>query len=60
MTVEHKPDPRLKWLADYASKRSIVLHAYCLMTNHIHLLLSASSSDALGGLMLDMGRRYVQ
>ena len=50
----------LDWLADYASKRGIAVHAYCLMTNHIHLLLSAPSTGALGGLMQDMGRRYVQ
>lgn len=50
----------LDWLGDYASKRDIALHAYCLMTNHIHLLLSAPSVGALGGLMQDMGRRYVQ
>ena len=50
----------LDWLGEYAQKRSIELHAYCLMTNHVHLLLSSPSADALGGLMQDMGRRYVQ
>ncbi len=50
----------LDWLGEYAQKRGIELHAYCLMTNHVHLLLSSPSADALGGLMQDMGRRYVQ
>ena len=50
----------LEWLGEHASMRNIALHAYCLMTNHIHLLLSAPKADALGGLMQDMGRRYVQ
>ena len=50
----------LDWLGDYAGKRGIALHAYCLMTNHIHLLLSSPSAEALGALMQDMGRRYVQ
>ncbi len=50
----------LDWLGEYARKRDIALHAYCLMTNHVHLLLSAPSAGALGGLMQDMGRRYVQ
>jgi len=50
----------LDWLGEYASKRDIVLHAYCLMTNHVHLVLSAPSAGELGGLMQDMGRRYVQ
>lgn len=50
----------LDWLAEYAKKRGIALHAYCLMTNHVHLLLSSPTADALGWLMQDMGRRYVQ
>lgn len=50
----------LDWLGEYAQKRQISLHAYCLMTNHVHLLLSSPSAGALGGLMQDMGRRYVQ
>ena len=50
----------LEWLNVYATKRSIMLHAYCLMTNHIHLVLTAPSAAELGGLMQDMGRRYVQ
>ncbi|MEK6686198.1 MAG: transposase [Pseudomonadota bacterium] len=50
----------LDWLGRYAKKRNIAVHAYCLMTNHVHLLLSAPSVGALGGLMQDMGRRYVQ
>ena len=50
----------LDWLGEYASKRDIALHAYCLMTNHVHLLLFAPSAGALSGLMQDMGRRYVQ
>lgn len=50
----------LDWLGEYMQKRGIELHAYCLMTNHVHLLLSSPSADALGGLMQDLGRRYVQ
>jgi len=50
----------LDWLTTYSQKRGILLHAYCLMTNHIHLVLTASTAAGLGGLMQDMGRRYVQ
>lgn len=50
----------LDWLDEYTSKHDIALHAYCLMTNHVHLLVSAPSAGALGCLMQDMGRRYVQ
>jgi putative transposase len=32
------------------------VHAYCLMTNHVHLLLTAAEADACGCLMRDLGR----
>ena len=50
----------LRLLREYAEKRAIDLHAYCLMTNHFHLVLSASEAGAVSGLMQDIGRRYVQ
>ena len=50
----------LDWLGVYAQKRGISFHAYCLMTNHVHLVLTSPSAAELGGLMQDMGRRYVQ
>lgn len=50
----------LDWLGEYAHKRKIPIHAYCLMTNHVHLLLDAPDAGELSGLMQDMGRRYVQ
>lgn len=49
----------LEYLGDYAKKRQILLHSYCLMTNHVHILLTAPSAAALSGLMQDIGRRYV-
>lgn len=48
----------LDWLREYAEQRAVLVHAYCLMDNHLHLLLTAPSGDALSGLMQDMGRRY--
>ncbi len=36
------------------------LHAYVLMTNHVHLLLTPQAPDALSKLMQSVGRRYVQ
>lgn len=36
------------------------LHAYCLMTNHVHLLLTPQDSEACSLLMRDLGRSYVQ
>lgn len=50
----------LDWLAEYAVKSGCRIHAYVLMTNHVHLLLSADHADAGGALMKSLGQRYVQ
>ncbi len=50
----------LDWLAEYATKTGCRVHAYVLMTNHVHLLLSADQADAGGALMKLLGQRYVQ
>ena len=50
----------LDWLARSAHDSGCTIHAYCLMTNHVHLLLSASTPDAPGTLMKQLGQRYVQ
>ena len=50
----------LDWLAEYAIKSGCQVHAYVLMTNHVHLLLSSERADAGGMLMKSLGQRYVQ
>ena len=50
----------LDWLADHAGKTGCRIHAYVLMTNHVHLLVSADRTDAPGALMKALGQRYVQ
>jgi putative transposase len=50
----------LDWLAEYAIKTRCRIHAYVLMTNHVHLLISAEQADAGGALMKLLGQRYVQ
>ncbi|MBI1886897.1 MAG: transposase [Nitrosomonadales bacterium] len=50
----------LDWLAEYAGKTGCRIHAYVLMTNHVHLLVSADRADAGGALMKLLGQRYVQ
>lgn len=57
--TDHDCQLYLAYLGEYIKEREILLHAYCLMTNHVHLLLTAPSAEALSGLMQDMGRRYV-
>jgi len=36
------------------------LHAYVLMTNHVHLLLTPEHATAVPRLIISVGRRYVQ
>ena len=50
----------LDWLREYAEKTDCAVHAYVLMTNHVHLLLSAQTTDGVGALMKALGQRYVQ
>ena len=49
----------LALLRHFARKYGISLHAYCLMTNHVHLLVTPDSVDACGPFMRDLGRSYV-
>lgn len=47
-------------LRELTSKHGCAIHAYCLMTNHVHLLVTPSAEHALALLMRDLGQRYVQ
>lgn len=38
----------------------VKLHAYCLMTNHVHLLMSPNDDVGISRVMQHLGRRYVQ
>lgn len=50
----------LHWFGQAADAHGVRLHAYVLMTNHVHLLLSASVPEAVPQLVMSLGRRYVQ
>ena len=48
----------LTLLRDAAALRHCALHAYCLMTNHIHLLFTPPDEGACSLMMRDVGRDY--
>ena len=50
----------LEWLAVAAAKYGGAVHAYVLMTNHVHLLATGHEKGALGRMMQSLGRRYVR
>lgn len=47
-------------IEENARKFGVALHAYVLMGNHFHLLLTPESLDALPRMMQAVGRRYVR
>lgn len=49
----------LKWLREAARQFKLALHAYVLMPNHVHLLVSPADAAGLGKMMQWIGRYYV-
>jgi putative transposase len=43
-----------------AARAECAVHAYVLMTNHVHLLVTPGSAQSLSQLMQSVGRRYVR
>lgn len=50
----------LRTLAAQSRKFECAVHAYVLMTNHIHLLLTPSEKDGASSMMKHLGQRYTQ
>jgi len=50
----------LHWLQKSASDWACEIHAYVLMTNHVHLLVTPNQINGAARLMQSIGRRYVQ
>ena len=50
----------LDWLKEYGEISRCQVHAYVLMTNHVHLLVTPQTESGVGMLMRRLGQRYVQ
>ena len=50
----------LQCLYEAQQKYRVAVHAYVLMTNHVHLLMTPADTDGISRLMQSIGRRYVQ
>jgi putative transposase len=50
----------LRCLADALTRNACALHAYVLMSNHVHLLITPSALGGVAATMQDLGRRYVR
>jgi putative transposase len=49
-----------QWLAEAAARYGCAVHAYVLMTNHVHLLVSPREPESLPRTLQSLGRRYVR
>lgn len=49
----------LEYLKNAATENGVAVHAYVLMTNHTHLLVTPSASTSLSLTFQSLGRRYV-
>jgi len=50
----------LGWLKTYAKHYQVHIHAWVLMTNHVHLLCTPQEEGALSDMMQALGRKYVR
>ena len=50
----------LALLGRFARESGCALHAYCLMTNHVHLLMTPPDAQACARLMKHLNQCYVQ
>ena len=48
------------WLTAAAAAYGCAVHAYVLMTNHVHLLVTPERAESLPQTMQSLGRRYVR
>jgi putative transposase len=57
----HEDDYRfyLACLTEAAATHATAVHAYVLMTNHVHLLMTPLRTDSIAKVMQSIGRRYV-
>jgi len=47
------------WLKQYSKKYKVAIHAWVLMTNHVHLLCSPANHSGISQMMQSLGRMYV-
>jgi putative transposase len=56
----HDYERYLETLREFKGRYGVAVHAYCLMTNHVHLLLEPREADGLGKLMRRLAGRQTR
>jgi len=60
--IVHDDEDRRHYLAalhECAATQKVAIHAYALMDNHVHLLLTPGTAEGMSRMMQSLGRRYV-
>ena len=47
-------------MKEAARNNGCAVHAYCLMTNHVHVLVTPATTFGISHMMQDIGRKYVR
>lgn len=50
----------IAYLLGAKGKTNSKIYAYCLMTNHVHLLIEPTDEHGLGNMIQSLGRKYVR
>jgi putative transposase len=50
----------LSWVKEYSDKQQVQILAYCLMTNHVHMVVVPATSDGLHLMLKPLHMRYAQ
>ena len=50
----------LELLGEYAEKHGLAVQAYCLMTNHVHLVVVPQAETSLAAALKPLHTRYTQ
>jgi putative transposase len=58
--ADHDYGCYMQHLGELAERHACAIHAFVLMTNHVHLLLTPHRPDGASVLMKHLGQRYVQ
>ncbi len=58
--TEEDREAYLSWLKEYCEKFGVEILAYCLMTNHIHLVAVPATDDGLQRVLKPLHMRYAQ
>ena len=48
------------WFSESSTKYQVQIHAWVFMTNHVHLLITPTTTDGVSKMMQMMGRHYVR